>query len=426
MIAAFRAASFVSASVVSASVVAASFIAVSASAQAPAAPSKGTPKPEAPKVDAPKAAPIPELRFERMLPELPLVRPIQTLQRPGDTTHLYIVEQPGRILVVDPSKRDTKEASVFLDIREPVNDGGNEEGLLSVAFAPDFDKSHKLYAYYTAAKPRRSILARFTVSDDGMTCDPKSEELILEQSQPYSNHNGGAVVFGPDGMLYLSLGDGGAANDPHNNGQNLGTFLGKILRIDASKTGAKGEPYAIPADNPFVGKEGAKGEIWAYGLRNVWRMAFDSKTGDLWAGDVGQNIWEEIDLIEKGGNYGWNAREGTHEFEGGKGDGPFKEPVVDYHHREGQSVTGGQVYRGKAIPALDGTYIYADFQSSNVWGIRMADGKSTKPKVIAMKRGELVSSIDAMHDGSLVVSTFNGGQEKGNPGSLWRLVEASK
>jgi glucose/arabinose dehydrogenase len=369
---------------------------------------------------------IPKLRFERILPELPLVRPVQAIQQPGDAVNLFILEQPGRILVADPSKRDTKEAPVFLDIRERVNDGGNEEGLLSIAFHPDFPKKREIYCYYTAAKPRRSILSRFTVSEDGRTADPASEQVLLVQSQPYSNHNGGTVLFGPDGYLYLSLGDGGAANDPHHYAQNMDTFLGKVLRIDVNKAGEGGDPYAVPADNPFVGKEGAKPEIWALGTRNIWRMAFDAKTGDLWAGDVGQNIWEEVSLIRKGGNYGWNAREGFHEFSGGRGDGPFEEPVVEYHHREGMSITGGQVYRGKEIPALDGVYIYADFVSSNVWGIRMIDGKPTKPAIIAQKRGELIASIDAMHDGSLLVSAFTGGQDKGNAGSLWKLVEAPK
>jgi len=241
---------------------------------------------------------IPQLRYQQLLPDLPLSRPVQVFQRPGDAANLYIIEQPGRILIADPSKSETKEAAVALDIRARVNDQGNEEGLLSAAFHPDFPKKRELYLYYTAAKPRRSILSRFTVSEDGKTIDPASEEIILTQSQPYSNHNGGTVLFGPDGMLYLSLGDGGAADDPHNYGQNLGTFLGKVLRIDVGKKGENGAPYAVPADNPFVGKEGAKPEIFAYGTRNIWRMSFDAKTGQLWAGDVGQNEWEEIDIIQ--------------------------------------------------------------------------------------------------------------------------------
>ena len=389
-----------------------------------APPSKTSPATEP--IVAPVGDPIPMARFERILPSLTLVRPIQTIQCPSDPVNLYIVEQPGRILIANPAKFDTSVVEVMLDIRERVNDGGNEEGLLSVAFHPAFPAKRELYVYYTANKPRRSILSRFTVSEDGKFADANTEEILLVQPQPYSNHNGGAVVFGPDGFLYLSLGDGGAANDPHFNGQNLGTFLAKVLRIDVNKKGEKGEPYAIPADNPFVATEGAKPEVWALGTRNIWRMAFDPKTGDLWAGDVGQNVWEEIDIIKKGANYGWNAREGRHAFEGGKGEGPFEEPIVEYHHREGVSVTGGTVYRGKAIPALDGVYIYADFGSSKVWGIRMIDGKATKPAVLAQQRGALFTSIDAMQDGTLVFSSFDGGQDKGNSGSLWKLVEAPK
>jgi len=367
---------------------------------------------------------VPGIRLERVLPALPLVRPIQTLQRPGDPKNLYIVEQPGRILIADPSDASTKEAKVFLDIREQVNDQGNEEGLLSVAFHPQWPEKRELYCYYTAAKPRRSMLTRFTVAADGMSADPASEEVILTATQPYPNHNGGTALFGPDGFLYLSLGDGGAANDPHHYAQNMNTFLGKVLRIDVNKKDNNGAPYAVPADNPFVGKEGAKPEIWASGTRNIWRMSFDRKTGQLWAGDVGQNIWEEIDIIEKGGNYGWNAREGFHDFAGGKGTPPFVEPIVEYHHREGVSVTGGVVYRGAAIPNLDGVYVYADFQYGTVWGIRMIDGVPTKPAVITRARGELISSIDAMLDGTMMFSTFNNGQERGNPGSIWRAVAA--
>ena len=369
---------------------------------------------------------IPKLRYQQILPSLKLVRPVQVFQRPGDPANIYIIEQPGRVLLADPSKSDTTQAVVALDIRERVHDRGNEEGLLSAVFHPDFPKKREVYLYYTASNPRRSILSRFTVSEDGSVIDPASEEIILSQTQPYSNHNGGTVVFGPDGYLYLSVGDGGAADDPHHYGQNLGSFLGKVLRIDVNKKGETGALYVVPADNPFVGREGAKPEIWAWGTRNIWRMAFDSKTGDLWAGDVGQNEWEEISLIVKGGNYGWNAREGFHPFARGKGDGPFIDPIVEYGHREGLSVTGGVVYRGTAIDGLDGVYIYGDFVFGTVWGIRMIDGKPTKPAVIAQRRGELISSIDALHDGTVVLSTFNRGQDQGNPGSLWKLVAAPK
>jgi len=369
---------------------------------------------------------IPKLRYQQMLPSLKLVRPVQVFQRPGDAANIYIIEQPGRILVADPSKSDSSEAVVALDIREQVNDQGNEEGLLSATFHPEFPKKREIYLYYTAAKPRRSVLSRFTVSEDGKTIDPASEQVLLTQTQPYPNHNGGTVVFGPDGMLYLSIGDGGAADDPHHYGQNLDSLLGKVIRIDVDRKPEAGSDYAVPADNPFVGKEGVKPEIWAYGTRNIWRMAFDPKTGDLWAGDVGQNEWEEISLIVKGGNYGWNAREGFHPFARGRGEGPFIDPVVEYGHREGLSVTGGVVYRGTQIEGLDGVYIYGDFVFGTVWGIRMVDGKPTKPAVIAQRRGELIASIDALQDGTVVLSTFNRGQDRGNPGSLWKLVAAPK
>jgi glucose/arabinose dehydrogenase len=394
-------------------------------AQGDASPARQSKRAAQPKQDVREYAEgpaIPKLGLSRLFPKLPLVRPIQTLVRPGAPTELLVVEQPGRILRVDLGKQDATEAEVVLDIRERVNDGGNEEGLLSVAFHPKFPAKREVYLYYTAAKPRRSILSRFTVSEDGRTIDPASEVEILVASQPYSNHNGGTVLFGPDGFLYLSYGDGGAANDPHHYGQDLSSLLGKVVRIDVDKPGADGAHYSVPADNPFVGREGARPEIWAYGTRNIWRMAFDPKTGDLWAGDVGQNEWEEVSLIVKGGNYGWNAREGFHEFRGGKGAGPFIEPVVEYHHREGLSITGGRVYRGGASPALDGVYVYADFVFGTVWGIRMIDGKPTRPAVVAEKRGALWSSIDELADGTFVLSAFDLGQERNNPGSLWKLA----
>jgi glucose/arabinose dehydrogenase len=195
--------------------------------------------------------------------------------------------------------------------------------------------------------------------------------VLLTVKRPFWNHDGGTVCFGPDGYLYLALGDGGAANDPFNNGQSLSTLLGKILRLDVSRKG-EGTPYAIPKDNPFVGRKGARPEIWAYGLRNVWRMAFDPKTGALWAADVGQNLWEEIDLIVKGGNYGWNLREGWQPF-GRKGVGPrddLVEPLWQYHHDVGKSITGGHVYRGTRLPELAGSYLYGDYVSAKIWALR--------------------------------------------------------
>jgi glucose/arabinose dehydrogenase len=361
----------------------------------------------------------PEIALERLWPEMKLNRPIQMIQRPDAPNLWYLAEQPGTIRLLDTSKKYETEAPMVVDLTAPVNDKSNEEGLLSIAFHPDFPKKRELYVYYTAHPPRRSVLSRFTVSEDGLTVDPKSEEIILEQSQPYWNHNGGTVLFGKDGFLYLSLGDGGAANDPHGNGQSLKTFLAKILRIDVNQK-ANGKNYAIPADNPFVGREDALPEIWALGLRNAWRMHFDRETGELWAGDVGQNLWEEIDLIVKGGNYGWNKREGKHDF-AGKAAPDLIDPVVDYSHREGVSVTGGFVYRGKAIEGLRGAYLYADFGYPNIWAIRMKDGVATKPKLVAKKTGSLIASFAEDNEGELLLLTFEGGQNAGQPGAIWRV-----
>jgi glucose/arabinose dehydrogenase len=201
--------------------------------------------------------------------------------------------------------------------------------------------------------------------------DPSSEEELLRIPQPYWNHNGGTICFGPDGYLYVGLGDGGSANDPHGNGQNLQTLLGKILRIDVDHKD-EGKAYAVPKDNPFVGRDDALPEVYASGLRNVWRIAFDRETGTLWAGDVGQNLWEEIDLIVSGGNYGWSVRESAHPF-GPDGSGPrtdLIDPIWEYDHQVGKSITGGVVYRGKNVPELAGKYLYADYVSGKLWALK--------------------------------------------------------
>lgn len=370
----------------------------------------------------PTTEPIPSIRLERVLPNLKLTRPTQLIARPDRTDRLYVLEQSGRILEIDPTATDVETAEVFMDLRDRVNFGGNEEGLLSMVFHPKLAEDRRFLLYYTAEEPRRAVLSEFRLDESGAKGDPTSERVLLEVPQPWSNHNGGTVLFGPDGMVYLSIGDGGAANDPQGHGQDLGTLLGSIIRIDVS--GREGDrAYSIPPDNPFVSREGARPEIWAYGLRNVWRMSFDRETGDLWAGDVGQNKFEEIDLIVKGGNYGWNRREGFHPF--GRQDAaapvdPFLDPVVEYPRDEGVSVTGGHVYRGPE-EELRGVYLYADYAMGTIWGIRRRpDGSVVGPEVLTRRPRSLISSFGEASDGTLYITTFEGGERPGR-GAIWRI-----
>ena len=365
---------------------------------------------------------IPRMRPMRVFKDIRLKRPIQILVRPDLPDLLYVVEQPGRIRILDRTRPDATEAVTFLDIRPEVRMKHNEEGLLSMAFSPDVANDDLVYLYYTASSPRRAVLSRFRIASDG-TADPDSEEVLLEVPQPFGNHNGGTVLFGPDGMLYLSLGDGGAANDPMGHGQDLSTLLGTVLRIDPNGT-SDGKAYGIPADNPFLEVEGACPEIWAYGLRNIWRMSFDRATGELWAGDVGQNQWEEIDVVRGGGNYGWRYREGKHRFSRDEPPAELEliDPVVEYPRSDGISVTGGHVYRGKARPEAIGAYLYADYQSGRIWGIRAVDGEMVEgPKQVARLRGSLISSFGEDADGELWLCTFEGDEMSG-VGAIWRFT----
>lgn len=397
-------------------------LAIAWMALAPSAVAVAPASTDPPVAQAPEQAPIPDVRLQRMLPSLVLKRPVQVVQAPGDTDRLFIVEQAGRILVADRTDRAAKRADEFIDIRKRVNDKNNEEGLLSLAFHPDFARNRTFFVYYTAEPPKRSVLSRFKASEDGARGLADSEEVLLEIEQPYWNHNGGTVCFGPDGMLYLSVGDGGAAGDPKQAGQDLGQLLAKVLRIDVNRA-EKDKPYAIPSDNPFIGMRGARPEVWAFGLRNVWRMAFDRKTGDLWGGDVGQNEWEEIDLIVRGGNYGWNPREGKHPFARGKSGefgSDYIDPVVDYPRNEGISVTGGAVWRSEKHPSLNGVYIYGDFGSGALWGLRHEGGTTLGPKVLLKGGKSKWSSIDQLNDGTLVLTSMEGGER--GPGALFELV----
>jgi glucose/arabinose dehydrogenase len=324
--------------------------------------------------------PLP-IQAERAFPNLRLRRPTIFTHAGDGTNRIFVASQQG-VIQVFPNDQDVKDVKVFLDIESRVvyKDKENEEGLLGFAFHPKYKQNGQFFLYYTTADaPHTSVVSRFRVSQtDPDKADPTSEEELLRIPQPFWNHNGGALAFGPDGYLYIALGDGGSARDPHGNGQNLETLLGSILRIDVDRKD-EGKSYAIPKDNPFVGREKARPEIWAYGLRNVWGMSFDRATGTLWAADVGQDIWEEIDIIVRGGNYGWNLREGFHKF-GDKGADPradLIEPVWEYHHNIGKSITGGYVYRGKRLPELAGTYLYADYVSGKLWALRY-DEKAKK------------------------------------------------
>lgn len=311
-------------------------------------------------------------RLTNAYPNLSFTRPVD-YQHADDSSHrVYVVEQRGVITVFEDDP-ETKESYPFLDISGPVDDRSNEEGLLGLAFHPDFVNNGFFFVNYTISNPARSRISRFQVSpDDPNRALPESEVVLLEYEQPFGNHNGGQVSFGPDGFLYVAVGDGGSGGDPRGNGQNRSTLLGSILRLDVDQS-TQEQPYAIPADNPFAGNtEGFREEIYAYGLRNPWRFSFDSETGELWTGDVGQNKYEEIDIIERGGNYGWNVVEADHCFEPSSGcdTESLIEPVWEYDHTKGDiSVTGGYVYRGEALPTLQGQYIYADYVSGKVWAL---------------------------------------------------------
>ena len=284
---------------------------------------------------------------------------------------VLVAEQSGLILLLDAT---TGEGGTFLDLRSQVSRDANEEGLLSLELDPEFASNGRLYAYYSVEEgERRTRLSRFTAH--GAAADPGSELAILEVAQPFRNHNGGAVRFGPDGMLYLGLGDGGSAGDPQANGQDPGTLLGTILRIDVRRA-SESETYRIPPDNPLVDASGARPEVWAYGLRNPWRMTFDPQSGELWAGDVGQQRIEEVDRIVRGGNYGWNRLEGDDCYRPRSDCDPGGTvlPATSYNHDQGCSITGGVVYRGAQVPELNGRYVYGDFCSGRVWALDVASG----------------------------------------------------
>lgn len=346
---------------------------------------------DGPSVTPPPAPPpppaAPDVSLTQVFPQVALSQPLVLLQAPGDPSRWFVAERAGviRMFDNDPAANSTAE---FLDISSKVSTLG-EGGLLGMAFHPSFPGTPEVYVSYTTASDGQliSIVSRFQSNDGGATLDPASEQPLMFVPQPQTNHNGGNIAFGPDGYLYIAFGDGGGAGDPGENAQNLSNVLGAMLRIDIDGL----SPYEIPPDNPFPSPDlctqgfGATDpcpEIYAYGLRNPWRFSFDSATGDLWLGDVGQNAWEEVDVITAGGDYGWDDREGAHCFEPPTDcDTDSIDPVTEYGRDLGNSITGGHVYRGAAIPELQGWYVFGDFGSGIVFGIVADSSSFVEPEV---------------------------------------------
>lgn len=338
-------------------------------------------------------------------------RPVAIQFIPGFNDRYYIVEQGGLLKLVIGN---TVQPTPALDISRIIDGGNSETGFLGFAFHPQFATNRRIFVNYTTNGALTTHVSEFRV-DANLKVDAASEKVLLSVPQPFSNHNGGDIHFGPDGYLYISLGDGGSGGDPNGNGQNLKTLLAKMLRIDIDH----GSPYSIPASNPTWSEPGARREIFAYGLRNAWRFSFDRVTGELWAGDVGQNKFEEIDLIVKGGNYGWRLREGKHCFnpQSNCPTANLIEPIFEYPRSEGASITGGYVYRGRNIPELIGAYLYADYVSLNLWSLRY-DGTRVTNQRLLMNAGIAISSFGEDHEGELYALDHG-------KGTVFKIVRAS-
>lgn len=338
-------------------------------------------------------------------PDITFNRPLD-LQNAGDKSgRLFIVEQPGRIYVL--KDENAKEKEIFLDIENLVNNRGNEQGLLGLAFHPDYERNGYFYVNYT--DNNGTVISRFRESNDINKADSGSELILLKFDQPFTNHNGGGMAFGPDGYLYIATGDGGSGGDPLGNGQNRRTLHGNILRIDVDRRD-QGLNYAIPEDNPFVdNKEGFREEIYAYGLRNPWRFSFDSFNGNLFAADVGQNAVEEINLIEKGKNYGWNIMEGTKMFSPDPkvDSNTLEPPIYEYLHPLGRSITGGYVYRGQEYKELEGLYIYGDFISGIIWALKYEEGMEPI-NIILAETNLRISSFGLSESKEIYLTSFDG------------------
>lgn len=372
--------------------------------------------------------------LELVSAEASLDRPTFVGAMPGQSQGILVAEQGGRVCWLSAAdKDDGREARELLDLKKRLPnyaDRGNDQfGLLGLALGPKFEENGFVYLHYTALRPKRNIVSRWVLSDEGVI-DPTSEQILIEQRQPFATNNGGGIAFGPDGYLYIGIGDGGAHGDPRNHAQNLGSLLGKVLRIDVSgKDEKRGLSYSMPTDNPFLDQEGARPEVYVYGLSNPWRFSFDQKTGELWLGDVGENDWEEINLIKKGGNYGWPWFEGAHPLRKPKPGEDLSEdiiaPVFEYPHTEGKAIVGGHVYRGKQIPELVGCYVYTDYISGKVWALKIDDQGEVQPNTLLLTVPH-PSGFGEDYDGELLICSFGKNPNKPGDDAIYRLVPTVK
>lgn len=352
-----------------------------------------------------------QLQITPAFSNLSFEQPVDIQHANDGSNRLFVVSQPGIIYVFE-NNDNASVKKVFLDIRDKVLFGG-EQGLLGLAFHPDYKTNGYFFINYTTSNPRRSVVSRFRVSNnDPDVADRNSELVLLTVDQPYSNHNGGQTSFGPDGYLYISFGDGGSAGDPQDYAQNLRSLLGKIIRIDVNNSSA-GLNYSIPGDNPFKGNtNGLREEIYAWGLRNVWKFSFDPLDSKLWAADVGQNAWEEINIIDKGKNYGWRIMEGNHCFNPPSNCNTtnLTMPVWEYGHNNqgGYSITGGYVYRGSSAAELFGKYVYGDFVSGRIWALDYKDGVATNQLLFSTNHSISTFGVDS--NGELYFANYNTGK----------------
>jgi uncharacterized repeat protein (TIGR03806 family) len=367
-------------------------------------------------VAPPRPAEASGVALQRAFPRLTFRQPLFALQAPGDSRRVYVVEKEGRVLAF-ANEEDTASTSLVIDLSRRVNASHDETGLLGMAFHPRFASNGEVFLSYVGDDSEgrlRSYIVRYRSTDGGATLDPSSEERVLELPQPYSYHNGGHLAFGPEGYLYIGFGDGGGREDPNRTAQDKEQWLGKLLRIDVDGT----RPYAIPPSNPYA-RGGGRKEVYALGFRNPWRWSFDRRTGALWLGDVGEKRHEEVNRVVLGGNHGWSVMEGTACMRGSTCDARgLTPPVATYGRDEGVSITGGYVYRGGAVPALAGRYVYGDFGSGRIGSLPgdALPGGGAKPTLL-LSTSLNISSFAELNDGELLVVDFSGG-------GLHRLVPA--